>query len=704
MRFPLVIIIASLLFNLHAFAQEMTEEDIITDADTAKVIGMVNGVPIMADDYEERVAAVIEAYEQDYGSEIDEQSVRQTIWENIVDEALIKATAKGLGITISDADVYESLLREPPQGLRVSFIDSLGILDQARYKSFIDDVPGYLRRHGSQADEIARIESQMDGLREVVRQWELERAVKRRLSPISESEAYQEYAAKRGEITGAVAALYPDAVPDSAVRVTAEEARHYFESHKEDFQQRAARELRYAWVVLTPLPEDIERLDRRADSMARLLTGARGRKERDAIFEGFVDEYGEGNSMEADDVPLSDIARALLPQLIDARPGAIITHADQPGEKRLIELLDVKSGGDIYVRAQQVYLKVTEGDDEDSVKALAQEIARRAKGGESFAALVRSYTADEVSKGADGDVGYFTKGEMVLPFEQACFKARPGEITGPIRTELGYHIAKVTDRSTKRFKLRDVLIRAEVTPARLRLHRERAEKMRAMLAEGVAIDTVGAREGVKIMTGIAEGRMQPIIGSMRLTNFAYESRPGEVSSLIELPYGDIIVAQLVQIRAAGTMQYADAEAMVLEAVRTAKKLDILMDRAVKLRARLRPGDDLKRLSALDPAVNLVEYEGASPHVVVVEKRSDSLLMRAIMEGAIGEASPAIRGRSGCYIIYLKSRTIPTREEFLAEDAELIESMTMQLRDLRFQEWLEKERNEAVIVDHRTGIY
>lgn len=76
-------------------------------------------------------------------------------------------------------------------------------------------------------------------------------------------------------------------------------------------------------------------------------------------------------------------------------------------------------------------------------KSLAEDIAKRAKGGESFAALAKKYsTCPSKSKG--GDLGWFKSGQMVPAFERATMKLPNGRISDPVRTQFGYHIIKKT--------------------------------------------------------------------------------------------------------------------------------------------------------------------------------------------------------------------------------------------------------------------
>ncbi len=69
-------------------------------------------------------------------------------------------------------------------------------------------------------------------------------------------------------------------------------------------------------------------------------------------------------------------------------------------------------------------------------------IVERLKKGEKFGKLAKELSVDSGSAKRDGNLGYFTKGMMVKPFEEVAFKLQIGEISDPIKTEFGYHIIK----------------------------------------------------------------------------------------------------------------------------------------------------------------------------------------------------------------------------------------------------------------------
>ena len=72
---------------------------------------------------------------------------------------------------------------------------------------------------------------------------------------------------------------------------------------------------------------------------------------------------------------------------------------------------------------------------------------------ENFEELARSISSDTYSARNGGDLGYFTAFNMVYPFENAAYNAQLGELVGPVRTNYGYHILKVTDKRKSRYKM-----------------------------------------------------------------------------------------------------------------------------------------------------------------------------------------------------------------------------------------------------------
>ncbi len=107
------------------------------------------------------------------------------------------------------------------------------------------------------------------------------------------------------------------------------------------------------------------------------------------------------------------------------------------------------------IRARHILIEVPQGaSPEEEAKALkkAREIRQKALKGEDFAKLAQKYSADPGTKEKGGDLGFFTRGQMVKEFEEAAFALKPGEVSQPVRTAFGYHLIKVEEKRPAREK------------------------------------------------------------------------------------------------------------------------------------------------------------------------------------------------------------------------------------------------------------
>ena len=76
--------------------------------------------------------------------------------------------------------------------------------------------------------------------------------------------------------------------------------------------------------------------------------------------------------------------------------------------------------------------------------------ARVTEGGEDFATVARELSTDESTAANGGDLGWFTREEMVAPFAAAAFDLEPGAISEPVETEFGWHVIQVKERDPDR--------------------------------------------------------------------------------------------------------------------------------------------------------------------------------------------------------------------------------------------------------------
>jgi len=101
------------------------------------------------------------------------------------------------------------------------------------------------------------------------------------------------------------------------------------------------------------------------------------------------------------------------------------------------------------VRASHILIKV-DPEAEEAKKAEArtkiESLQAKLKKGEDFGALAKEYS-EGPSGPKGGDLGFFGRGQMVKPFEEAAFSMKPGQVSGMVETRFGYHLIMVAERT-----------------------------------------------------------------------------------------------------------------------------------------------------------------------------------------------------------------------------------------------------------------
>ncbi len=101
------------------------------------------------------------------------------------------------------------------------------------------------------------------------------------------------------------------------------------------------------------------------------------------------------------------------------------------------------------VRASHILIKVDPGADEAKkaeARTKIESVQAKLKKGEDFGALAKEYS-EGPSGPKGGDLGFFGRGQMVKPFEEAAFSMKPGQVSGMVETRFGYHLIMVAERT-----------------------------------------------------------------------------------------------------------------------------------------------------------------------------------------------------------------------------------------------------------------
>lgn len=259
------------------------------------------------------------------------------------------------------------------------------------------------------------------------------------------------------------------------------------------------------------------------------------------------------------------------------------------------------------IRARHILFRVMSGVSDEqrtAVRARATEALTKAKAGEDFAALAQKYSEDS-SASSGGDLGFFSRGKMVQPFEDAAFGLAVGALSDLVESPFGYHIIKVEEKRAERIDpletVHDAIVKTLKGERGRRLALERAEKVRERLLDGEDLQAVAQSVNVAVVSPPPFGREEPIAGLPRnaeLIKAVFETEAGQVTDVVTLDDG-YLVGRVAQRVASFVPELDAARERVEKALRQERASAAAKTRAEALLAQLKERRDVDALAAAE---------------------------------------------------------------------------------------------------------
>ncbi len=248
------------------------------------------------------------------------------------------------------------------------------------------------------------------------------------------------------------------------------------------------------------------------DELTAKVTEHKTRFGSDKAFLSFLERT---NQTEAD--VKSDLEKNLLRDKLFAKLLASSEPGDVEAKKYYDENLD-KYKQKEQIKASHILIKVDKTTTEPEKKAKLAEakkvMAEAKKSGANFEEIAKKYS-DGPTKDRGGDLGMFSRGRMVKPFEDAAFAAKPGDIVGPVETQFGFHVIKVYEKTPESQRpydeVKDSILTSLKARQKSKATRELLDKLKAeakveVLEPGVSLDAKKAPIAL-------DGKPLPNIGS-----------------------------------------------------------------------------------------------------------------------------------------------------------------------------------------------
>jgi peptidyl-prolyl cis-trans isomerase C len=138
--------------------------------------------------------------------------------------------------------------------------------------------------------------------------------------------------------------------------------------------------------------------------------------------------------------------KALMETMLQDESKGATTEANL---RKVYEDATKQMGAEQEVHARHILFRVANPTDDAASKAAEAKVKAvidRLKKGEDFTKIANELTEDPSGKANGGDLGYFSKEQMVPEFSEVAFKLDKGQVSDPVKTQFGWHVLKVEDK------------------------------------------------------------------------------------------------------------------------------------------------------------------------------------------------------------------------------------------------------------------
>ncbi|MGZ8254386.1 MAG: peptidylprolyl isomerase, partial [Burkholderiaceae bacterium] len=214
-------------------------------------------------------------------------------------------------------------------------------------------------------------------------------------------------------------------------------------------------------------------------------------------------------------------------------------------------------------------------EDRAAARKKAEGLARDARASPAkFADLAKANSEDPGSAGQGGDLGAFARGSMTKPFEDAVFAAKAGDIVGPVETEFGYHVIRVTKVDPSRTRSFDEVkgeleqqVRQNKAQARFAQAADQLQNLVYEQAESLAPVEKALEVKVNATPFVSRAQVQQLaLGNSKFVQslFAPESIQGKRNTeAIEVGPNALMAGRIVEYKPAAPRPFDDVKDEIL---------------------------------------------------------------------------------------------------------------------------------------------
>jgi peptidyl-prolyl cis-trans isomerase D len=545
-------------------------------------LGKVNGTPIDARDFEQRYKLAEENYRaQNYP--VNDQlrnQIRESLWNEFVEDALMGDEYDKLGINISDKEVGDLLYGpNPPQMLRQQFTDSTGVFNATMayqaIKSLKKNTPQYNSFWGEFVPSLEKSRKRekftaLVGKSMYIPKWLLEKNNAENSQRSSISYVNVPYST----------------ISDSSVHVTDEDVKEYVDAHKEIYKQENERNLVYVTFDAAPSKSDSETIYnnvvKQRDALAAATTTAdiqtllTNNSSETPFFDGYV-LSSHMQMTNADTLRKLSDGQVFGPYL----DGPNYTLAKMIGRRTMPD----------SVKCRHILIKVSDQQGQtrtdSAAKKLIDSIQTAISHGANFDSMVVKYTDDAGSKDKKGEYEFASMqfSNLSKEFAEVIFYGNTGDkkvVKVDNASYVGYHYIEVLSQKKMETAFKIAYLSRPVVPSDETVNG--ASGLAAQFsAESRSLsqfnDNATKRKLNKLSADVKESDYM-IMGlgeSREIIRWAFtDGKKGTVAEHAYLVGDKYIVPAVVQVSEKGTMSVEKARPLVEYKIRNNKKAETII--------------------------------------------------------------------------------------------------------------------------------
>ncbi len=362
------------------------------------------------------------------------------------------------------------------------------------------------------------------------------------------------------------------------------------------------------------------------------------------------------------------------------------------------------------VKARHILLKLAKTDPpekEQAVKQRAEELLQKLKNGEDFAKLAAQHSEDSGSAEKGGDLGYFKRGDMVKPFEDAAFALKPGELSGLVRTPYGFHIIRVEEVKEERTKpfeeVRNLLEQEVRQEEAKKIARDEASRAFNRLFKSKDIEDYAQKNNIPLKQTdfFAFGKSpEDLDGNNAFSEAAFSTGKGELAPVFSLQQNYVLL-KVVDKKTSAIPPLPEVAETIRSTLEREKKSAEAKRRAEAILQQLQAGKTDWAAAAKDNRLEIktikeITRQGA----FIPELGNVPAVKEAVFKLSREKPYPAapIETDRGVVIVKFKDRTVPGQEEFQKQKDRLEKQVVQMKKEELFNQFLDhlKARTEITV--------